>query len=51
MAEKEAEVVTQTEEQIEGAEQGTDEDRLDTLEKVHEELESGLNEGAETPPA
>ena len=36
---------------MEDAENGDDTQRLETLEKVHETLESELNEGAETPPA
>ena len=36
---------------MEAAEESDDTQRLETLEKVHETLESELNEGAETPPA
>lgn len=36
---------------MERAEGSDDQTRLEALEKVHETLESELNEGAETPPA
>ena len=36
---------------MESAEESDDTERLETLEKVHETLETELNEGAETPPA
>ena len=43
--------VRDSEEAMEAAEETDDQTRLETLEKVHETLESELNEGAETPPA
>lgn len=47
----EPDVVRDTQADMERAEEADDQTRLETLEKVHETLESGLNEGAETPPA
>lgn len=51
MTEKPADAVRDSEEAMERAEETDDQTRLETLEKVHETLESELNEGAETPPA
>jgi hypothetical protein len=51
MNEKPEDVVSESEADMEKAEGADDQTRLDTLEKVHETLESELNEGAETPPA
>lgn len=47
----EGDVVQEVETDIGNAEEADDQTRLETLEKIHETLESGLNEGAETPPA
>ena len=44
-------LVGETASDMERAEAGDDQTRLETLEKVHDTLESELNEGAETPPA
>ncbi len=41
----------ESERAMEQAEEANDQTRLETLEKVHEDLEAELNEGAETPPA
>ena len=43
--------VRDSEQAMENAKEADDQTRLETLEKVHEALESELNEGAETPPA
>lgn len=43
--------VRDSDQAMEAAEDADDQTRLETLEKVHETLESELNEGAETPPA
>ena len=44
-------VVRDAELEMERAEDSDDQTRLEALEKVHETLDSELNEGAETPPA
>lgn len=44
-------VVRDAEVAMGSAEESDDQARLEALEKVHETLESELNEGAETPPA
>ncbi|MEA2452693.1 MAG: hypothetical protein QOG04_1403 [Actinomycetota bacterium] len=51
MTRSEDDVVRDAEVEMDKAEEGDDQTRLETLEKVHEKLESELNEGAETPPA
>ena len=44
-------VVVDTQTDMDRADEADDATRLEALEKVHETLESELNEGAETPPA
>jgi hypothetical protein len=51
MNDRPEDVAVESEEELEKAEGADDQSRLETLEKVHETLESELNEGAETPPA
>lgn len=48
---RERDAVEEVEAAMGAAEENDDAARLETLEKVHETLESELNEGAETPPA
>lgn len=49
--ERESDPISAVEDAMEAAEESDDSQRLETLEKMHETLESELNEGAETPPA
>jgi hypothetical protein len=52
MAEREEEdLVDSTASDLDGAEEGDEAERLETLEKVREKLESELEERDETPPA
>jgi hypothetical protein len=52
MSEREDEdLVDSTEADLDRAEQGDEAERLETLEKVREKLESELEERDETPPA
>jgi hypothetical protein len=51
MEERESDIVEETEERMERAQDSGDKERLETLEEVHRSLESELDEGAETPPA
>jgi len=44
-------LVTETESDLERAESADDEERLETLEKVRERLESELDDRDETPPS
>ena len=48
---RDEDILDATQGEMDAAQDADDETRLETLEKVHDQLESGLNEGAETPPA
>ena len=51
MNERPEDIVQGTDAEMAKAEGSDDQSRLETLEKVHKDLEAELNEGAETPPA
>lgn len=51
MEKRDDELMDETRRDLEGAESSDDRERLETLEKVHEKLESELEERGETPPA